>query len=93
MGDSRIRLHQWDEDRSEFEVPPCELDGEGGEYEVEVTPVFEVSRAKEGGSEPSICKQPLCGRLCDRTLPRPGQSVQPIDWRPVEILRPKVDLV
>jgi len=51
---------------------------QGGEYEVEVAPVLEVPRA-EGGTELSICEQPLCGRLRDGALSCPGQFAQPVD--------------
>jgi len=42
VGDSRVRLHQRDEDRPKLGVSPCELNGESGEYELEVATVLEV---------------------------------------------------
>ena len=80
MGGSWIGPGQWDKYRSEFGVPLCKLDGQGGEYEVGVAPVLEG-----GGTELIICKQPLCDRLRDRALSCPGQSVQPVDGGTAEV--------
>ena len=88
-----IRLHERDEDRSEFGVPPCELDGQGGEYEVEVAPVLKVSRAEERGPEASVCECPLGDRLRDGALPRSGESVQPVDGWLLEVPCPVPNLV
>ena len=93
MDDLWIGLHEWDEDRSEFGVPPCELDSQGGEYEVEVTPVLEVSGAEEGGPEASICECPLGDRLRDGALPCSGKPIQPVDWRLSEVRCPVLNLV
>ena len=93
MDDSRIRLHQWDEDRPKFCVPACKLDRKGWENELEVAPIQEVPRAEERGSELSICEYPLRDRLRNGALPRPGQPVQPIDGGLIEIPRPELDLV
>ena len=60
---------------------------------MEVAPVQEVPRTKEGGPELSICKHSLRNRLRDRTLPRPGQPVQPVDRRFVKISRPELNLI
>ena len=60
---------------------------------MEVPPVLEVSGAKEGGPKPSICKRPLGDRLCDGTLPRPSEAVQPVYGGLVEVADPKFDLV
>ena len=70
-----------------------ELDRKGGEYEVEVAPIREVSRTEEGGTELSICECTLHNRLRDRALACPGQPVQPVDRRPVEVPCPGFDLV
>ena len=43
MSDSRVYLHQRDKGRSKLGVSACELDGKGGEDELEVAPVLEVS--------------------------------------------------
>jgi hypothetical protein len=42
-GNSLTGRYQWDEDRSELGVLERELDGEGGEDEVEVATILEVS--------------------------------------------------
>ena len=93
VGNSWIGLDQRDEDRPKLSILACELDREGGEYRVEVTPIQEVSRLEERGAELSACECPLCDRLRDGTLPRPSQSVQPIDRWPIEIPRPELDRV
>ena len=85
IGDFWIGLGQGGKDGSKLCVPPCELDGKGGEYEAEVAPIFEVSGAEERGTEMVICEQPLCDRLRDGALPCPGQSVEPVDGGPVEV--------
>ena len=41
----------------------------------------------------SGCEHPIGDRLCDGGLPRPGQPVQPVDRRLVEIPCPEFDLV
>ena len=46
---------------------------------MEVTPVLEVSGAKEGGAELTVCERPLLDRLCDSALPRPNEPVQPVN--------------
>ena len=86
-------MNQRDEGGSKFGVSACELNRKGGEDEVEVAPVQEVPRTEERGSEVSICEHPLCDRLGDGALPGPGQSVQPVDGRLVEIPCPDFDLI
>ena len=51
--------------------------------------------SKEGGIEPAICKCPLDGRLCDRSLIRPGEPIQPVDgaFVFVQVVDPELDLV
>ena len=93
IDNSWVRLDQRDEDRSELSIFTRELDRKGGEYEVEVAPIREVSRTEEGGTELSICERPLRNRLRDRALACPGQSVQPVDRGPVKIPCPEFDLV
>ena len=86
-------MGQRDEDRSKFGVSPCELNSQGGEYEVEIAPVLEVSGAEERGTELIVCEQPLCDRLRDRALSCPGQPVEPVDGGLAEVPRPVLDLV
>ena len=69
-----------------------ELDRKGGEYGVEAAPIREVSRT-EGGAVLSVCEHSLHNRLRDRALACPGQPVQPVDRRPVEVPCPEFDLV
>ena len=66
-------------------MPGCELDGQGGEDEVEVAPVLEVSRTEERGTELSFYEQPLRDRLRDRALSCPCQSVEPVDGGLAEV--------
>lgn len=91
--DPWIRPHPQGKHGSERGAFLCKLNRNGREDALEVASVLEVSRAEERGSEPSICGHPLRDRLRDRALPRPGQSVQPVDGRLVEILRPEFDFV
>ena len=93
IDNSWIRSDQRDEDRSEVGIFACELYSKGGEYEVEVAPIREVSRTEEGGTELSICEHPLRNRLRDRALACPGQPVQPVDRRLVEVPCPEFNLV
>ena len=93
MGDSWVRLDQWDEYRPEFGVVARELNSKGGEDKLEIAPVLEVSRAKEGGPEPSLGEHPLCDRPRDRTLSRSGESIQPVDGGQARVARPEFDLV
>ena len=79
MSDSWIGPHQRDKDRSKFRVRARELDREGWEDELKVAPIREVSRTEERGTKLSVCERSLRDRLCDGTLPRPGQPVQPVD--------------
>ena len=93
INNSWIRSDQRDKDRSELGIFACELYSKSGEYVVEVAPIQEVSRTEEGGTELSIYEHPLRNRLRDRALACPGQPVQPVDRRPVEVPRPELDLV
>ena len=71
----------------------CQLESEGGKYELQVAPVLEVSRTKEGRSEESISKHTFGDCLSDRRLPRPGEPIEPEDRGLVEIFSPRLDLV
>ena len=93
MDDFWICLDQSDEGRSELGVPPGELDGQGWEDGLEVTPVLEISGAKEGGTQPSVRKCPLRNRPRDGALPRPGETVQPVDGGLVKVTGPKFDFI
>ena len=95
MDDIRIRPDQLDEGGSKLGVSPGELDRYGWEDRPEVPPVLEVSGAKEGGTESPICECPLGGRLCDRSLARPGEPIQPVDrgFVFVGVVNPELDLV
>ena len=56
---------------------------------------MEVSGAKEGGTESAICECPHGRRLCDRSLPRPGEPIQPVDrgFVFVRVVDPELDLI
>ena len=88
MCDIRIRLEEGDESRSEIGEFVGQLEGEGGEDEVEVAAVLEVAGTKKGCSELSVRKHPLAGCLGNRGLAGPGESVQPEDRRLVEVFGP-----
>ena len=93
MNDFWICLDQPDEGRSKLGVPPGELDSKGWEDGLEVTPVLEVSGAKEGGAQSPVRKCLLRDRLGDGALPRPSETVQPIDGGLVKVTGPKFDFV
>ena len=93
MNDIGIRLDELDKRRSELGVSSGELDSQCREDRLEVPPVLEVSGAKEGGAEMSICRHPLSDGLCDGALPRPSETVQPVDGGLVEVADPKFDVV
>ena len=65
----------------------------GREDELEVPPVLEVSRTKEGGTKLSLRKCPRCDSLGDRTLSHPCESIQPVDGGLVKVACPAFDLV
>ena len=95
MDDVRIRPDQLNKGGSKLGISPGELDREGWEYRPEVPSVLEVSGAKEGGAESAICECPLGDRLCDGSLPRPGEPIQPVDggFVFVKVVDPEFDLV
>ena len=93
MDDFGIRLDQLNEGRSKLSVPSRKLDSQGGEDKFEAPPVLEVSGAKERGTQPPICENPLCDRLCDGALACPSKPVQPIDRGFVGVTGPEFDLV
>ena len=88
-----IRLDQLNEGRSEFGVLPGELNGQGRENQVEVAPVFEVSRAEERGAESSVRECPLGNCLGDGALPGPSKSAQPVDGGCIKVAGPEFDPV
>jgi hypothetical protein len=88
-----IRFYQRQEDRPNLDVLALELDGKGGENELEVTPVQEVSGAEEGGPKLSFRECPLRGCLRDGALPRSGQPVQPVDRAAAIKIYPEFDIV
>jgi hypothetical protein len=81
-------LKEGDENRSEFGEFVGQLEGEGGEDEVEVAAVLEIARTEERRSELSVGKDPLADCLGDRGLASPGEPVQPEDRRLVEVFGP-----
>ena len=93
MDDIWIQPDQLDEGGSKLGVSPGELDCEGREDGPEVPPVLEVSGAKEGGTESPICECPLSGRLCDRSLPCPGEPIQPVDRGFFRVVDPEFDRI
>ena len=77
---------------SEVGVFVCQLEGKGGEDEVQVAAILEVSRTKEGCSQETIGEDTFGDSLSDRRLPCPGEPVQPEDGGLVQILSPRFDL-
>ena len=64
---------------SKIGVFVCELKSKGGEDEVEVAAVLEVSGAKKGRSEETIGEDTLSDGLSDCRLPCSGEAIQPED--------------
>ena len=81
-------MEERDEDGSKFWELVGQLEGEGGEDEVEVAAVLEIARAEVRRSELPVGKDPLADRLGDRRLAGPGKPVQPEDRRLVEVSGP-----
>ena len=88
-----IRLKEGDESGSEFWEFVSQLEGEGGEDEVQVAAVLEVAGTEERRSELTVSKDPLADCLGDRGLAGPGEPVQPEDGRLIEVFGPCLDLV
>ena len=77
---------------SEVGVFVCELESKGGEDEVQVAAVLEVSRTKKRRSQETIGEDMFSDGLSDRRLPRSGEPVQPEDGGLVEVLSPRLYL-
>ena len=93
MDDPWIRLHQGNEDRSKFGVPPSELGGYGGEDELQVSSVLKVPRTEEGSTKMPIREHPLRNCLSDGALPRPCEPIQPVDRGFMKVACPEFNLV
>ena len=93
MSDPWIGPGQRDEEQSKVGVLARELNGEGGEDEVEIAPILEISRTEERGTKPSVRERPFCDRLGDSSLACPSNPVQPVDRGLSEVPGPKFDLV
>ena len=76
-----------------FGVFVCELESKGGEYEVEVAAVFEVSGTEKGCSQEAIGEDMLGDGLSDSRLPCSGEAVQPEDGGCVKVFSPRLDIV
>ena len=81
-------MEEGDKSGSEFWEFVGQLEGEGGEYEVEVAAVLEVTRTEERRPKLSVSKDPLAGRLGNRGLASPGEPVQPEHRRLLKIFGP-----
>ena len=57
----------------------CELERKGGEDEVQVATVLEVSGAEKGCPKETISEQKLRDGLSDGRLPCSGEAIQPED--------------
>ena len=74
-------------------VPSRKLDRQRGEGGLEITAVLETSGAEERRSQTVVSKHSLRERLRDRGFPCTGESVQPEDWRLVEVLAPALGTI
>ena len=90
---SRVRPDKRDKDRPKFGVGACELNREGGEDELEVPPVLEISGAEEGGAKRTVCERSLRDRLSDGGLPGPCDPIQPVYGGAGKVADPVLDLV
>ena len=93
MYDIRVRSEEGHEVRSKLGVFVCQPKGESGEYELEVATVLEIARAKERCPKASFCEEPLRDGLSDRRFSCASKTIQPEDWRLVEVPGPRLDLV
>jgi hypothetical protein len=78
---------------SEGRVLLRKLECQRWEDELEITAILDTPRAEVRRSQTTIGKNLFCNRLRDGGFSRPGESVEPEDWRLVEILGPPLDLV
>jgi len=81
-------LKEGDESGSEFREFVGQLEGEGGEDEVQVAAVLKVTRTEEGRSELTVGEDPLADCLGDRGFASPSEPVQPEDRRLIGVFGP-----
>ena len=93
MHNVRVLLEEGDDDRSEFRVLVCQVEGECGEDEAKVAPVLEIAGTEERRSQQPVSECNLTDRLANRRLVSPSEPVQPEDGRFVETFGPQLDLV
>ena len=93
MRDVRVRLEEGDENGSKCWIFVCQLEGEGGEDEVQVAAVSEIARTKERCPQHAVSEDPLANCLGDRGLSGASQPIQPEDGRLLEVFDPRLDLV
>jgi hypothetical protein len=93
VGGVWIGLKERDKLGSEAWVLLRKLERQRGEDELEAAAILNAPRAEERCSQTAIGEDLFCDRLRDGGFPRPGESVEPEDWRLVEILGPPLDLV
>jgi hypothetical protein len=75
--DLGIGFQDWEQLLSEFWVPVGELEGEGGENVLDISPVLEISRTEETRAELPVCKAILSESLGDGRLASPRETVKP----------------
>ena len=66
----------------------CELERKGGEYEVEIAAVLEVSGTEKGCSQEAIGEDTLSDGLSNGRLPCSGEAIQPEDGGCIEVFSP-----
>ena len=88
MDNIRIRLKEGNKKGSELRKFVCQLEGEGGEDEVQIAAVLEIAGTEERRSELTVSEDTLADRLGDRRLAGPGEPVQPEDRRLIRVFCP-----
>ena len=83
-----IQLKEGDKDRSRVWEFVGQLKDEGGEDEVEIATVFEVTGTEERRSKLFVSRHPFADCLGDCRLASPGEPVQTEDRRPAEVFGP-----
>ena len=92
MRDVWVRLEEGDEGGSKSWIFVSQLEGEGGEDEVEVAAVSEIARTKERCPQYAVSEDTLANCLGDRGLAGAGQPIQPEDRRLLEVFDPQLHL-
>jgi len=60
---------------------------------LEVAAILDAPRTEKGRSKPAVGEDSFCDRLCDGSLSRSSEPIEPEDGRLAEILGPVLDFV